>query len=218
MRVLVVEDEGDLAGTLIKALSEEGFAVDVSADGEEALFRLREIPYDAVILDLMLPRLDGWTLLERARRDGIRTPVLVLTARDALRDKIRGLDAGADDYLTKPFALGELLARVRALVRRSSVDPAPVLVVGDVTIDTASKTVRRAGEVVPLTAREYSILEYLARRRGTVVTRTTLYDHIYDDRAAFVSNVIDVHVAALRRKLGRTLIQTRRGQSYLIDA
>lgn len=218
MRVLVVEDEGDLAGTLIKALSEEGFAVDVSADGEEALFRLREIPYDAVILDLMLPRLDGWTLLERARRDGIRTPVLVLTARDALRDKIRGLDAGADDYLTKPFALGELLARVRALVRRSSVDPAPVLVVGDVTIDTASKTVRRAGEVVPLTAREYSILEYLARRRGTVVTRTTLYDHIYDDRAAFVSNVIDVHVAALRRKLGRTLIQTRRGQGYLIDA
>lgn len=218
MRVLVVEDEGDLAGTLIKALSEEGFAVDVSADGEEALFRLREIPYDAVILDLMLPRLDGWTLLERARRDGIRTPVLVLTARDALRDKIRGLDAGADDYLTKPFALGELLARVRALVRRSSVDPAPVLVVGDVTIDTASKTVRRAGEVVPLTAREYSILEYLARRRGTVVTRTTLYDHIYDDRVAFVSNVIDVHVAALRRKLGRTLIQTRRGQGYLIDA
>lgn len=218
MRVLVVEDEGDLAGTLSKALSEEGFAVDVSADGEEALFRLREIPYDAVILDLMLPRLDGWTLLERARRDGIRTPVLVLTARDALRDKIRGLDLGADDYLTKPFALGELLARVRALVRRASVDPAPVLVVGDVTIDTASKTVRRAGEVVPLTAREYSILEYLARRRGTVVTRTTLYDHIYDDRAAFVSNVIDVHVAALRRKLGRTLIQTRRGQSYLIDA
>lgn len=218
MRVLVVEDEGDLAGTLIKALSEEGFAVDVSADGEEALFRLREIPYDAVILDLMLPRLDGWTLLERARRDGIRTPVLVLTARDALRDKIRGLDLGADDYLTKPFALGELLARVRALVRRASVDPAPVLVVGDVTIDTASKTVRRAGEVVPLTAREYSILEYLARRRGTVVTRTTLYDHIYDDRAAFVSNVIDVHVAALRRKLGRTLIQTRRGQGYLIDA
>ncbi len=218
MRVLVVEDESDLARTLRKALGEEGFAVDLSADGEDALFRLREIAYDIVILDLMLPRLDGWRVLETARQEGIRTPVLVLTARDALSDKIRGLDLGADDYLTKPFALAELVARVRALVRRAAVDPSPVLVIGEVTIDTASRTVRRAGELVPLTAREYAILEYLARRRGTLVTRTMLCEHLYDEDSEIGSNVIDVHVAALRRKLGRALIQTRRGHGYLIDA
>jgi DNA-binding response OmpR family regulator len=217
MRVLVVEDEEDLARTLEKTLEEEQFAVDLAFDGEDGLFKMTEIAYDAVILDLMLPRGDGWSLLRGLRQTGRRTPVLIVTARDAIEDRVRGLNLGADDYLTKPFALAELVARVRALIRRASVDPAPTLVIGDVTIDTAARKVQCGGNPIELTAREYAILELLARRRGVLLTRSTIWEHIYDEAEDTVSNVVDVYVSALRRKLGRDLIQTRRGQGYMID-
>lgn len=218
MRILVVEDETDLALTLKKALEENSFAIDVAFEGEDALFKAREIPYDAIILDLMLPRLDGWNMLDALRRAGTRTPVLILTARDATDDKVRGLNLGADDYLTKPFALTELVARVGALIRRASTDPSPTIVIGDTSVDTAARTVCREGRLIALTAKEYAILEFLARRRGMLVTRSTLCEHLYNDDDDIFSNVIDVHVSALRRKLGRALIQTRRGEGYIIDA
>lgn len=218
MRLLVVEDETDLALTLKKALEEKSFAIDVAFEGEDALFKAREIPYDAIILDLMLPRLDGWNMLEALRRAGTRTPVLILTARDATDDKVRGLNLGADDYLTKPFALTELVARVRALIRRASEDPSPTIVLGDTTIDMAARTVSREGQSIILTAKEYAILEFLVHHRGTLVTRSVLCEHLYGDDDDILSNVVDVHVSALRKKLGRDLIQTRRGQGYIIDA
>jgi len=218
MRLLVVEDEPDLARTIARALKEEEFAVDVALDGDEALHGMTEIPYDAIVLDLMLPRRDGWSLLGALRAAGKRTPVLILTARDAVEDRVRGLDLGADDYLTKPFALSELVARVRALIRRASVDPAPTLVIGDVAIDTAARRVYRAEQRVELTPREYAVLELLARRRGTLVTRTMVWEHLYSEVEDILSNAVDVHVSALRRKLGHDLIQTRRGQGYIIDA
>lgn len=218
MRLLVVEDERDLAETLRRALEEEEFAVDLAEDGEEGLFKIRELPYDAVILDLMLPCLDGWSVLEAARADGIRTPVLVLTARDAIDERVRGLNLGADDYLIKPFALAELIARVRAMIRRAYGNPVSTVQLGDITIDTAARQVWRGGAPVELTAREFAILELLTRSRGAVVARSTIYEHIYNEQADVLSNVVDVHVAALRRKLGPDVIRTRRGEGYIIDA
>jgi two-component system OmpR family response regulator len=218
VRLLVVEDERDLADALRRALEEETFAVDVAEDGEEALFKIRELPYDAVILDLMLPRLDGWSVLQAARADGIRTPVLVLTARDAIAERVGGLNLGADDYLIKPFALAELVARVRAMIRRAYGNPASTIQLGDITIDTAARQVRRAGAPVELTAREFAILELLTQSRGAVVARSTIHEHIYNEQADVLSNVVDVHVAALRRKLGSEVIRTRRGEGYIIDA
>jgi two-component system OmpR family response regulator len=218
VRLLVVEDERDLAETLRRALEEEEFAVDLAEDGEEGLFKIRELPYDAVILDLMLPRLDGWSVLEAARAGGIRTPVLVLTARDAIEERVRGLNLGADDYLIKPFALAELVARVRAMIRRAYGNPASTVQLGDITIDTAARQVWRAGASVELTAREFAILELLTRSRGIVVARSTIYEHIYNEQADVLSNVVDVHVAALRRKLGPDVIRTRRGEGYIVDA
>lgn len=217
MRLLVVEDEPDLARTIGRALEDEHFAVDVALDGEEGLHSMTEISYDAIILDLMLPRRDGWSLLRELRAAGKKTPVLILTARDAVEDRVRGLDLGADDYLTKPFALTELVARIRALIRRASVDPAPTLIIGDVAIDTAARRVLRGKNPVELTPREYAVLELLARRRGTLVTRTIVWEHIYNEAEDIFSNAVDVHVSALRRKLGHDLIQTRRGQGYIID-
>jgi two-component system OmpR family response regulator len=218
VRLLVVEDERDLADALRRALEEEEFAVDLAEDGEEGLFKIRELLYDAVILDLMLPRLDGWSVLQAARADGIRTPVLVLTARDAIEERVRGLNLGADDYLIKPFALTELVARVRAMIRRAYGNPASAVQIADLTIDTAARQVWRAGTPVELTAREFAILELLTQSRGAVVARSTIHDHIYDEQADVLSNVIDVHVAALRRKLGPDVIRTRRGEGYIIDA
>jgi len=218
VRLLVVEDEPDLARMLARTLEEEQFAVDLALDGDEAYYKMTEIPYDAIVLDLMLPRRDGWSLLRSLRESGKRSPVLILTARDGVEDRVRGLDLGADDYLTKPFALTELVARVRALIRRASPDPAPVLAIGEVTIDTAARIVCRGGRPVDLTAREYAVLELLARRRGSLVTRTTIWEHIYSEAEDIVSNAVDVHVSALRRKLGRDVIQTRRGQGYMVDA
>jgi two-component system OmpR family response regulator len=218
VRLLVAEDERDLAQTLRRALEEEAFAVDLAEDGEDALFKIREMPYDAVILDLMLPQLDGWTVLQKVRADGIRTPVLVLTARDTIDDRVRGLNLGADDYLTKPFALAELIARVHAMIRRAYGNPVSVLKLGELTIDTAARQVCRAGVPIELTAREFAILELLTRSRGSVVARSTICEHIYNEDTDVLSNVVDVHVAALRRKLGPDVIRTRRGEGYIIDA
>lgn len=217
MRVLVVEDEPRLLRSLAKALREEGYAVDTADAGDDGLYQAESCNYDAVVLDVMLPRLDGWQVLERLRRSK-RTPVLMLTARDSTNDRVRGLDTGADDYLVKPFDLTELLARLRALIRRSAGQPNPTLEVGDIVIDTRARTVARAGQPVSLTAREYAILEYLALHRGQVVTRATLYEHLFDENDDTLSNLLDVHVFSIRRKLGAEVIATRRGQGYCIEA
>lgn len=218
MRLLVVEDEPDLAATLRKALAEEGFAVDVVGDGEEALWQAESIAYDAIVLDLMIPGIDGWEVVRRLRAKDNRSPVLVLTARDATTDKVRALDSGADDYLTKPFTLNELLARIRALIRRAAGSPSPVLRVGDIQIETSARRVTRAGIEVDLAAKEYALLEFLVLHRGTLVTRAMLYEHIYDDRDDSMSNVVDVYVARLRKKLGHEVITTYRGAGYIINA
>jgi len=217
MRLLVVEDDADLRRALARTLREAGFAVDDAADGDDGLFQVLEVPYDAVVLDLMLPGRDGWSVLEALRAAGRKTPVLLLTARDAVADRVRGLDGGADDYLTKPFASSELIARLRALIRRATGAPDPKMELGGLTVDLTAQRVFRGDAEITLTAREFGILELLAHRRGTVVTRTSIGEHLYDDTSELMSNAIDVHVASLRRKLGSDLIQTRRGLGYLID-
>lgn len=216
MRLLVVEDELDLLRALEKTFEEEGYAVDTASDGQEGLFKAIHRDYDAVVLDLMLPKLDGVELLKRLRRKKA-TPVLILTARDALQDRVQGLDTGADDYLVKPFARQELLARVRALVRRSTGQAASTLELGGVAVEMATRTVAKNGEPVNLTPREYALLEFLALHRGAVVTRTMLYDHLFDENEDSLSNLLDVHVSNLRKKLGADFIVTRRGHGYLID-
>ena len=216
MRVLAVEDEPDLLGSLLKALREDGYAVDGAPDGEDGLYKAESYDYDAVVLDIMLPGIDGWEVLRRLRKTK-KTPVLMLTARDAVRDRVRGLDSGADDYLVKPFELSELLARLRALIRRSASQAQPLLEIGDVTIDTTARKVSRQGQEVLLTAREYSLLEFLALHRGELVTRTMLYDHLFDENDNTLSNLLDVHVSNLRKKLGHDFITTRRGHGYCIE-
>lgn len=216
MRILVVEDEPRLQRNLAKALREEGYAVDAAGDGDDGLFKANTYDYDAIVLDVMLPQLDGWEVLARLRKEK-RTPVLMLTARDGPKDRVRGLDTGADDYLIKPFDLDELLARLRALIRRAAGQVHPTLTLADVTIDTRARSVTQAGQPVTLTAREYAILEYLALHRGEVVTRTTLYEHLFDESDDTLSNLLDVHVFSIRKKLGRDLIATRRGQGYCIE-
>jgi two-component system OmpR family response regulator len=217
MRILVVEDEPRLLRNLAKAFREEGYAVDAAEAGDEGLFKAESNAYDAIVLDVMLPRLDGWEVLERIRKTQ-HTPVLMLTARDTAHDRVRGLNSGADDYLVKPFDLAELLARVRALIRRSAGQPRPNVEIGDVIIDQRTRTVTRAGKPVILTAREYAILEYLALHRGELVTRTALYEHIFDENDHTLSNLVDVHVFSIRKKLGHDLIATRRGQGYCIES
>ncbi len=216
MRILVVEDEPDLLASLNKALREDGYAVDGAADGEEGLYKAESCEYDAIVLDIMLPKLDGWELLHRLRKSR-KTPVLLLTARDAVKDRVRGLDTGADDYLIKPFDLNELLARLRALIRRAAQQAESLLEMGGVTLDLAARRVVKQGECVPLTAREYALLEYLAMHRGKVVTRTMLYEHLFDENDSSLSNLLDVHVSNLRKKLGHDFIQTRRGHGYSIE-
>ncbi len=217
MRVLIVEDEPDLARAVRKALEEEDFAVDVALDGEIGLYNARTWTYDAIVLDLMIPRIDGWNVLKQLRAAKNKTPVLILTARDAVPDRVKGLNTGADDYLTKPFALEELIARVRALVRRTADQPSPLSRLGDVRIDTAARNVTKSGRPVELPAKEYALLELLALNRGKLVTRTAIYDHIYDENDDSLSNVVDVYVSNLRKKLGKNLVVTRRGQGYIID-
>jgi two-component system OmpR family response regulator len=216
MRVLVVEDEPRLLRNLAKALREEGYAVDTADAGDDGLFKAETYNYDAVVLDVMLPRLDGWEVLARLRKQK-QTPVLMLTARDTTKDRVKGLDTGADDYLVKPFDLPELLARLRALIRRSAGNAHPELEIDDIRLDTRAKTVTKSGQAVTLTAREYAILEYLAQHRGELVTRTELYEHLFDETDDTLSNLLDVHVFSIRKKLGHDLIATRRGQGYCIE-
>jgi two-component system OmpR family response regulator len=217
MRILVVEDEPRLLHNLAKSLREEGYAVDTADAGDDGLYKAETYAYDAIVLDVMLPRLDGWQVLERLRKKK-KTPVLMLTARDAVKDRTHGLDTGADDYLVKPFDLGELLARLRALIRRSAGQASPNLELGEVVIDPRAKTVTRAGQPVVLGAREYAILEYLALHRGQVVSRTELYEHLFDENEDTLSNLLDVHVFSIRKKLGHELIATRRGQGYCVES
>lgn len=216
MRLLLVEDEGDLLASLAQALREQGYAVDTAEDGEEGLYKAETWSYDAIILDVMLPKLDGWELLRRLRAKS-KTPVLMLTARDMVRDRVRGLDSGADDYLVKPFDLDELMARLRALMRRGAGQPDPRIEIGDVMIDTAARSVSRGARPVVLTAREYSLVEFLALHRGRVVTRTTLYEHLFGEEDNSLSNLLDVHVSNIRKKLGHDFILTRRGHGYCIE-
>jgi two-component system OmpR family response regulator len=216
MRMLVVEDEPRLLHNLAKALREEGYAVDTADTGEYGWFKAETYDYDAIVLDIMLPEIDGWEILRRLRQKK-HTPVLLLTARDTTHDRVRGLDGGADDYLVKPFDLPELLARVRALIRRSAGNSKPLLEVGEVALDTRARVVTRAGQPVTLTAREFAILEYLALHRGEVVSRTEIYEHLFDENDDTLSNLVDVHVFSIRKKLGPQLIATRRGQGYCIE-
>jgi DNA-binding response OmpR family regulator len=220
MRVLLIEDHKPLVRALRQGLEEEGFAVDTAFDGEEGDFKARSAEYDAVILDLMLPKVDGLTLLQRWRRDGLTMHVLVLTARGGIDDKVRGLDLGADDYLAKPFELEELFARLRALIRRGHQVKDPVLRVHDLEIDTAGRTVKRAGHTIHLTPREFALLEFLAYHRGKVVSRTMIWDHLYDEQDENTSNVVDVYIRYLRNKIDKgydlPLIQTRWGEGYLL--
>ena len=215
MRVLIIEDEARLLRNLAKALREEEYAVDTAADGQEGLYKAQNCDYDAIVLDIMLPKLDGWQVLERLRKTK-KTPVVFLTARDTLADRVRGLDGGGDDYLVKPFDLTELFARLRAVIRRSANRPSPEIVLGNVVIDTRARTVTADRKHVPLTAREYTILEYLAQHQGKVVSRTELYEHVFDEREDTMSNLLDVHVYNIRKKLAGDLIATRRGQGYCI--
>ena len=216
MRLLIIEDDELLLRSLAMGLREENYAVDTASDGEAGLFKASEFDYDCVILDGMLPVFDGWEILRRLRPIK-RTPVLMLTARDAVPDRIRGLDAGADDYLTKPFDGDELLARIRALIRRSSGLASSLIEIHNVVIDTAARTVTHQGSEISLTAREYSLVEYLALHRGHVISRSELYEHLFDEDDDTLSNLLDVHVSNIRKKLGSEFITTRRGHGYAIE-
>ena len=216
MRVLVVEDEPDLLRLVATSLREDGYAVDTAADGEDGLYKATAWEYDAVVLDVMLPGIDGWSVLKQLRAKK-RTPVLMLTARDTVADRVRGLDFGADDYLVKPFALTELMARLRALIRRSAGQAVSIIKIGDVQIDTVGKIVIRDEELVALTPMEYALVELLALHRQKLVSRTAIYDHLFDEDDDSLSNLVDVHVSNIRKKLGRDFITTRRGQGYMIE-
>lgn len=217
MRILIVEDEPNLARQLRTELEAQGYAVDVAHDGEEGHYLGANEAYDAVILDLGLPVMDGLTILEKWRREGRSAPVLVLTARDSWSDKVDGLDAGADDYLAKPFQMEELIARLRALIRRATGHASAELTAGPVALDTRSGRVRLNGEPVRLTAQEYKLLSYLMHHKGKVVSRTELIEHIYDQDFDRDSNTIEVFITRIRKKLGADLIQTIRGLGYTLD-
>jgi len=220
MRILLIEDEKDLAMIVKQGLEEEGYVVEVAHDGEEGLYMAENYSVDVVILDIMLPKLDGLSVLTSMRKKGINTPVLMLTARDALIDKIKGLDTGADDYLTKPFVFGELRARVRSMIRRKTTVKEAVIRIDDLEIDTASHEVKRAGQAISLSAKEYALLEYLAYKKNTVVSRSDIIEHIYHEDSDMDSNVVDVYINYLRNKVDKgfdkKLIQTVRGAGYIL--
>ena len=221
MRILLVEDEPDAARMLAKGLRERSFAVDVAGDGEAACYQAAIADYDAIVLDVLLPRMDGLAVCRRLRADGVTVPILMLTARDAVDARIAGLDSGADDYLTKPFDLGELLARLRALVRRGGRPLLPErLRIGDLELDTRAHRLVKRGREIALTAREYALLEFLARRGGEVVGRAEIAEHVWDEHYDPFSNVIEVYVRRLRRKLddpgSESVISTRRGEGYVL--
>ncbi|MEM6821433.1 MAG: response regulator transcription factor [Verrucomicrobiota bacterium] len=216
LKVLIIEDDTDVRQSLVQALREDGYAADSAPDGEEGLYKARYWDYDAIILDIMLPKLDGWSVLEQLRRDK-GTPVLMLTARDHVKHRIRGLDSGADDYLTKPYDLDELLARLRALIRRSSGLTGNTIELGAVIVDLAQHRVSKEDERISLTATEYRIIAYLARRADNVVSRSHLCDAIFDEEEEAFSNALDVHIYNIRQKLGKDFIKNRRGLGYVIS-
>lgn len=220
MRILLVEDQITLIKALRQGLEEEGFAVDTATDGEEADAKARATSYDVIVLDIQLPKVDGLTLLKRWRSAGIATHVLMLTARGTTEDKIAGLNSGADDYLTKPFELDELLARIRALIRRGHQKKDPLIKVHDLVIDTAARSVSRGTKKIALTPREYALLEFLAFHSGTVVTRTMIWEHLYDEYDENTSNVVDVYIRYLRNKIDKgfdnALIMTKWGEGYML--
>ena len=215
MRILLIEDEMDLSDVIVRSLREETMTVDAVYDGESGWYRAVTSDYDCVVLDLRLPGIRGEEVLRRIRREK-KTPVLLLTACDDVSDRVNGLNLGADDYLTKPFDIRELAARIRALVRRSTNQPSPTVHINGLEINTAARTVSHEGKEIPLTAREYKILELLIMRRGTLVPRSVIYDTVYGEDNDAWSNVVDVHVSNLRRKIGVKLIETRRGEGYII--
>ena len=221
MRILLIEDDARIANFVVKGLRENAYAVDTAANGETALYHLSVSSYDVIILDVMLPVKDGLTVCRELREMQIKTPVLMLTARDAVEDRIAGLDSGADDYLVKPFAFGELLARLRALLRRVADVRPPVIVVGDLKIDTTAQKVWRGEKEIFLTTKEYGLLEYLARESGRVVGRADIAEHVWDENFDAFSNLIDVYIKRLRTKINdgfaAQLIQTRRGAGYILE-
>ena len=220
MRILVAEDETDLREVLVKRLKAEGYGVDSCPDGEEAAYYMEMTAYDLAVLDIMMPKKDGLTLIRERRRAKDTTPILLLTARDAVEDRVAGLDAGADDYLVKPFSFEELLARVRVLLRRSTSDKADTLTVGDLVMQISSRSVSRGGRQIELSAKEFSILEYLLRNRGTVVSRDQINHHVWDYSFEGGSNIVDVYVRYLRKKIDepfdQKLIHTVRGAGYVL--
>jgi len=220
MRVLVVEDFRPLRESLVQGLREAGYAVDEAADGETGLWHARSGEHDVIVLDLMLPKIDGLTILKTLRREKCPSHVLVLTAKDTTEDRVRGLDVGADDYLVKPFAFAELLARIRALVRRKFDAKDAIVRVGDLEVDTTRRVARRGGRPLDLSGREYALLEYLALNAHRPVSRTEIWQYVADFNASLESNVIDVYIGLLRKKIEREgssrLIHTRRGQGYLL--
>ncbi|MEN6427892.1 MAG: response regulator transcription factor [Phycisphaerales bacterium] len=222
MRVLIVEDEARLARNIAKALRETAsYAVDISTDGEDGRHQALSNHYDLIVLDLMLPKVGGLEILQSLRRQGSRVPVLILTARDTTQDIIEGLDSGSDDYMTKPFEMGELLARCKALVRRTYDRPNPVVCVGKLSLDTSSRIVALRGQRIPLRAMEYRLLEYLMLRAGQIVSKEEIVEHLYDFNEENFSNVIEVYISLLRKKLdvdsAQVSIRTIRGQGYVIE-
>lgn len=221
MRILLIEDDEDLAHFIRKGLKEERYAVDVAEDGERGLELGTRNPYDLFILDIMLPKLDGLALCRRLRANGIVSPVLLLTARNTVQDKVSGLDTGADDYLTKPFAFAELLARVRALLRRGAPQQLVRLKAADLELDPAARRVWRAGREIPLTNKEYALLDFLLRNKNRVLTRTAIIDHVWDISYDPLTNIVDAHIRALRAKIDRQfateLIMTVRGAGYMLE-
>ena len=222
MRILVVEDDSRIARFVSKGLQEQAYAVDVANNGDEALYKAAINDYDAVVLDVMIPGRDGFEVCRELRASGSIVPVIMLTARDEVKDRISGLDSGADDYLTKPFEVAELLARLRALLRRGHVLRPPTIEIADLIIDTRGRTVTRGGCDIALTAKEYALLEYLAREAGRVVSRSEISEHVWDETYDSASNLIDVHINRLRRKIEdgfkTVLIHTRRGEGYVLAA
>jgi two-component system copper resistance phosphate regulon response regulator CusR len=221
MRVLVVEDEVRIAHFVAKGLREQAYAVDVSATGDDAIYKASISDYDAIILDVMIPDRDGFQVCSELRASGSTVPIIMLTARDGVEDRITGLDCGADDYLTKPFAVAELLARLRALLRRGHVVRPEIIRIADLLIDTRAQRAVRGGKNLSLTTKEYSLLEYLAREQGRVINRSELAEHVWDEHFDPISNLIDVHISRLRNKVDNgyvPLIKTRRGAGYLLTA
>lgn len=220
MRILLIEDEVKIASFIERGLKEEQYIVDIKSDGEDGLFQARAFPYDLIILDILLPAIDGLTICRELRRDKIDTPILMLTAKDSLQDKISGLDSGADDYLTKPFAFGEFLARIRSLLRRNTTNKTSVLNVGKLTLNQLTHEVERDGKRIALTSKEYSLLEYFMLNPNSVITRTMISEHVWNEDFDSFTNVIDVYVNYLRNKIDKEfsyhLIHTIRGTGYML--